>query len=391
MRSSTALLLVALAACHARAQETEPVRAIDHGREVAPATWECTAGHPVAKHKISLQAGALTYTFLASGCQDPSHGEEHPCNEGTFGMPSPTSANWYWGGFLRVLVNGSEATTRAQRDMRVLEDGPRGSFQTVWSHPDAEVGLRLVLRPGSNHVDGLLVWRPREGATVDSVALRLTCYPSFFTAAQHRKGERHCATPRTDQAETSTLELVPAEDPWLYYYDAVFDTARGEGSGPCAALFDPVGVAAGRVRIGDYAVVTEVDLTPAAGSARLAFYDFTGHTNAEAEAYLRDRGQSDLDDLRALDFRPAAARAFDEAKLRTEALDLVAKAAADGEALRPQVLELLARVSTLRTAAEGGDWVAEADLCSALADSQDLFWKLRTFAALNSPETIEAP
>jgi hypothetical protein len=79
------------------------------------------------------------------------------------------------------------------------------------------------------------------------------------------------------------------------------------------------------------------------------------------------------------------ARAVDAEGLRTEATGLLEKAGDDGEALKPQVLDLLAKVSTLKAAADGGDWVAEADLCTALAGSRDLFWKLRTFAVLNSP------
>jgi hypothetical protein len=388
MRSSNVALLTILTVIPIRAwcaDEAASVHVSDMGREVAPATWECTAGHLVAKQKVMLQTGATAYTFLASGCQDPSHQGKHPCAEGNFGMPGPTAANWYWGGFLRIEVNGSEATVCDIRDLRVLEEGPRGSFQIIWSHPDAEVGLRLLMEAGSNHVDADLVWRPREGVTVQSVSLVLTCYPSFFTAAQHRKGERHCATPRTDQAETSSLMLQPSEDTYLYYYDTVFDVARGEGGGPCALVLDPASVRAGRVDIGDYAVQTRLDLAPEAGEARLGLYDFTGLTNAAAGEYLRASATADLTHLTQLDFRPEPARAVDVEGLRTEATGLLEKAGDDGEALKPQVLDLLAKVSTLKAAADGGDWVAEADLCTAFAGSRDLFWKLRTFAVLNSP------
>lgn len=388
MRSSHLALLTILTLTPLRASsadEAASVRVSDMGREVTPATWECTAGHPIAKQKVTLQTGSTAYTFLASGCQDPSHQGKHPCAEGNFGMPGPTAANWYWGGFLRIQVNGSEATVCDIHDLRVLEDGPRGSFQIVWSHPDAEVGLRLLMEAGSNHVDADLVWRPREAAQVQSVSLVLTCYPSFFTAAQHRKGERHCTTPRTDQTEASSLTLQPAEDLYLYYYDTVFDTAKGEGAGPCALVLDPTAIRGGRVDVGDYAVLTTLDLAPEAGEARLGLYDFTGLANAAAEEYLHGHASADLAHLTQLDFRPEPARALDAERLRAEATGLLEQAGDDGEALKPQVLDLLARVSALKAAADGGDWIAEADLCTALAGSRDLFWKLRTFAALNSP------
>jgi len=379
-----ALALALLAGRAPCADEPPQVSVADTGSANTPATWECTAGHPIAKRTISLQCGALNYGFLISGCQDPSHNGKHPCAEGNFGMPSPTSANWYWGGFLRVLVNGSDATVCDLRDVRVLERGPRGSFQVIWAHPDAEVGLRLMMVAGENHVDADFIWKPREGATVQTIALQLTCYPSFFTTSRHRQGERHCGTPRIDQKEPSTLEIQPADDTYLYYYDAVFDVAKGEGDGPCAVVLDPTGVAGGSVAIGDYAVQTTLNLKPEAGQARLALCDFTGHTNADAEAYLKDHGATDLAALAKADFRPEPVRGLQPDRLRTDALNLLAQAADDGKALEPKVMELLTTVDTLKATADQGDWIAEADLSTALLNSADLFWKLRTFAALNA-------
>ncbi len=384
------VLLVALAGTAAAgavfaAETAQAVKVSDAGPNMNAATWECTAGHQIEKRRITLDSGVRRYTFLVSGCQDPSHEGKHPCAEGNFGMPDPTSANWYWGGFLRVLVNGSDATVCDRKDLRVIEQGNRGAFQIVWAHPDAEVGLRLMMLPGANHVLAGLVWKPTEGAALDTIRVRLTCYPSFFTAARNRKGERHCQTPRIDQVEPTTLELQPEKDIYLYYYDAVFDVAAGEGDGPCAALVSPAGVQGGRVTIGGYAVQTEIDLTPEAGQARLAFYDFTGLSNTEAETYLRSHAAQDLTELGETDFRPEPVRQLDFERLRSEALKLVADAAEDGKAFEPRVQELLSKITELKGKADGGDWMAEADIATTLSDSEDLFWKLRAFAALNSP------
>ena len=59
-------------------------------------------------------------------CVDPSHGDERPAAEGNFGMPARTSANWYWGGFLNILINGKDATRYRLADLRVMETGRRG-------------------------------------------------------------------------------------------------------------------------------------------------------------------------------------------------------------------------------------------------------------------------
>jgi len=387
MRHVSVLLVSLVAAVVGRggAQGGGTVKVTDGGTQLNDATWECVAGHSIAKRKITLDSGARRYTFQISGCQDPSHEGKHPCAEGNLGMPEPVADNWYWGGFLRVLVNGTDATVCDIRDLRVTEQGSRGAFQIVWSHPDAEVGLRLLMLPGGNHVLADFVWKPTPGVAVQSIGLQLTCYPSFFTAARHRQGERHCRTPRVDQAQPTTLTLDPAQDTYLYYYDAVFDVAAGEGDGPCAALVAPAGVAGGRVLIGDYAVQTELDLKPEAGEARLAFYDFAGLTNAEAGGYLKEHGAGDLSELEQMDFRPEAVRALNVEQLRTEALKLIADAAEDGQALEPQVRALLDKLGELNTRATAGDWIAEADMATALLDSEDLLWRLRAFAALNSP------
>ena len=361
------------------------VSVADTGMTTGAATWECTAGHTVEHHSITLDSGKRRYTLQYQGCIDPSHGEHRPASEGNFGMPEPTPANWYWAGFLRVIVTGTDAVAYRVSDMRVTERGSRGAFQVLWEHPDAQVGLRLLMTPGSNHLQGLLVWKPKPGATLKTVTAELRCYPSFFTAANHRAGERHCGTPRIDLAQPKTLDLVPAQDTYLFYYDTVFDPARGEGDGPCAAVVAPAGVTGGSVNIGDYAVMTNLQLDPAAGQARLAFYDFTGQTNAEAAAYLKAHAAADLAELIATDFRPETVRQTDPERLRQEAEQLLADAGDDGKAMRPKVDELLTQVAALKAKGDTGDWKAEADLADAVMGSSDLFWKLRIFAALNKP------
>ena len=359
------------------------VSVIDGGSQVHPTIYECTRGHKVENHLITLDSGAVKYGFRYSGCLDPSHGDQRPSAEGNFGMPAPSSANWYWGGFLYISVKGKEATRCPLSDLRVTERGRRGAFQILWAHPDADVGVRLMMLPGANHVMAHVVWKPRPQAAVTSVAARLVCYPSFFTTSRHRRGDRHCQTPRIDKHEPETLKLQPDKDTYLYFYDTVFDVAKGEGDGPCAALVAPGAVQSGRVQIGDYAVTTQLTFKPEAGQARLAFYDFTGRKNAEAEAYLKAHAVEDLSRLVEADFRPEAVRQLQADRLKAEATRLLAAAADDAKPYQAKVEGFLARVAALKPSAEQGDWKAEAELATVLADSADLFWKLRAMAVLN--------
>ncbi len=355
----------------------------DTGPSRHPATWECTAGHPVEVRDFTIDPGGVAYGFHYSGCQDPSHGEERPSAEGNFGMPRPARCNFYAGGFIGIVINGKDAVRHRVVDMQVIETGPRGSLQLVFAHPDATVGLRLAMLPGGNHLLALINWTPREGATIDTVQVKLTCYPSYFTTFNKREGDRHCRTPRTDEPQGKSLAIEPAQDAWLYYYDTVFDVAKGEGEGPCATLLASEGLTGGSVYLGGYGVSTTLNYNPAAGQARLGFYDFAGRTNADAQAYLEASGAADLAELQALDFRPEAVRTLDLAKFRAETERYLAEAKDDGQALRPKLDALLRQLTEQSAKATAGDWQAEAALSKLLRDSDDLLWKLRIFAMLN--------
>jgi hypothetical protein len=366
------------------AQDPGGATARDGGPQTSLSVWECqNSAHTILKRNVSLENALVRYGFQFAGCQDPSHEGKHPCSEGNFGMPEPVSCNWYWCGFMRIEINGTDAALYTIDDLRVTDSGARAGFQVIWAHPDAEVGLRLMLRPGSNHVEGDLTWKPREGANLRTISLKLTCYPSFFTTSQQRKGERHCQTPRVDCAEGQPMDLQPTQDTWLYYYDAIFDMARGEGEGPCAAMVAPEAFLGGSVQITDYPVLTTVDLKPEVGEARLAFWDFAGKTNAEAREYLDTNGARDLADLQVADFRPLTVQRLHLADLQAEVNRLVAEAAEEGAALKPRADELLGKLTTLQEKAGAGDWRAQAEMASLVLGSEDLMWKLRIFAALN--------
>ena len=98
----------------------------DGGSQINPVTFECTSGHKAETRLVTLDSGAVKYTFRYCGCTDPSHGDQRPAAEGNFGMPGPTTANWYWGGFLNVLINGKDATRYRLADLRVTETGHAG-------------------------------------------------------------------------------------------------------------------------------------------------------------------------------------------------------------------------------------------------------------------------
>jgi hypothetical protein len=190
-------------------------------------------------------------------------------------------------------------------------------------------------------------------------------------------------TPRTDQNQVSTLDLVPGEDASLLFYDTIFDVANGEGDGPCGVVISQDGFTGGRVSIAAYPVTSYIDFDASTGQAKLAFYDFAGMPNADAKAYFAEHGQADLAELEATDFRPSPVQRLTFAEFEAETNALLAGAADDGEALRPEIEELVADVKANTEKGAAGDWQAEAALAGLLINSEELLWKLKIFAMLN--------
>jgi len=81
-------------------------------------------------------------------------------------------------------------------------------------------------------------------------------------------------------------------------------------------LFAPESVQTAKFNVGGYSVDTELVCKPEARSVRLAFWDLTKATNAQALATFEERAASWLEQLRGLDFTPVTVGEFDpEAEL----------------------------------------------------------------------------
>ncbi|MBI3922455.1 MAG: hypothetical protein HY318_13620, partial [Armatimonadetes bacterium] len=101
----------------------------DSGSQYSQATSQKHSGHKWERRTMALENSLARYSFLYSACVDPSHPNDRAFDEGYFGMPGPSSCNWYHGGFLSLNLNGRDIGTVPLADMRVIETGTRGSFQ----------------------------------------------------------------------------------------------------------------------------------------------------------------------------------------------------------------------------------------------------------------------
>jgi hypothetical protein len=186
----------------------------------------------------------------------------------------------------------------------------------VWHHPLASVRARFVGLPGQ---DGLLCEIALEPkAEITSITVGCRCYPSFFTAWNHRDGARRIQTPGTLIEQGTAVTVPAAENWWAIHYDEVFDVAKGEGDGPCAMMALPQEATDIHFAPQSYQVDTRISYPADVRRLHLAFWKFPGSSNAEVLARFPEQAPVVRETLETTDFRPAAVRDLDVAALRAE-------------------------------------------------------------------------
>ena len=344
-----------------------------------------TGDHPnhlFREQTATFDLGDLTYAIGYKACVDEAHGDQVAPLEGYLGMPRPCSCNWYHGGFLAVIVNGHDIGTTRLSSMMVVENGARAVLDMVWHDPLADVRVRIVGLPGADHLICDIALDPRQ--EIESVALALRCYPSYFTSYHHRDGARRIQTPAELVEQGQNVTLPAAENWWALYYDEIFDVALGEGEGPCALLIPSDEATEVRFAPGGYSVETAITYPPDTRQMRLAVWDFKGVTNADALARMRACADEVLAEL-GQDFTPPSLTEFDFAAARDEINKVLANPQGR-EALGEQADEverwLAERAPAVEHGAQGASVSDEEQLLQSIDRFNDLKWQVRIIGLL---------
>jgi len=374
----TALAAFSWALCAAAVPRGEASVGTD-GLHLKPITSGPHAGKKHAEQAFTFALGKRLYRLRYVAAVDPAQpGKAFPA-EGYLGMPAPCSCNWYHGGFLFVRVNGRDVGEASLHAGLVAETGSRAIADLVWDAEPARVRVRFAGLPDDDKLLCEIALEPKE--EVKDLRVLLRCYPSFFTAWHRRAGDRKVATPAGTLDQGQRVELPAAQHGYAVYYDTVFDVARGEGEGPCAALFGRGAIRAVKFDVGSYAVGTELVCRPDARSVRLAFWDMPNVANEAALASFRRSARTWADELHAFDFTPAAVRGFEpEAELATlgqltRAPEVRTALGAKAEAYRKQIEALASRSGTLGI-------LDENRLLGFLSGYREFLWELKLAALL---------
>jgi len=387
-----AVCLAALGAGEGRAADVAKAALVsvnDPGATTTAGRHPGHEGHEYLSRSITMDTGRTRYGIRYGACVDKAHGDKVVPYEGYIGMPLPTSCNWYHGGFLFIVINGADIGATRLKGMRVAEGGERGAVDMVWDADAALVKARFLTLANDDKLLVEISLRPKK--EIKSLALRMRCYPSFFTSHHKRFGERavtSAVTTRLQGPEAVTAEIAPEKEWWLFYADNVFDVARKEGEGPCAMLFLPEQCVRGSMHITNYPVETSLELKPSVRSIRLAFWDFKGRTNADALASLKAGAEQTQAALRSTDFLNRAIATWNLAKEKAEAEKLMGQLK-DATKTRQKLSALFDRMVALqrelRSQAGSGGWVdddKEAELVGLIPQYEQAKWDLKFEALL---------
>ena len=231
-------------------------------------------GKMVPKTTINLATGVADYQFEYA-CLRDDQGRRVEAGQplAELGMPKPSAANWYSGGFLDVVLQGTGLVNVAPEITTLQRPAGRAGVQFVWPHPAGKVTAQFLTCSFDPYLYVLLELPP--GATRE---IKLLCYPNSFAPPR----DRWLTTAARDLPHRDNLreDLAAAERAWVLYSDRSADPLRPPANGPCGLVLLPDQVAGVRLEMGvaerpdwpamqNYGVLTTV--TPAANATRLGF------------------------------------------------------------------------------------------------------------------------
>ena len=386
--AQTAFLMISSLRAQDVPVDTRPAVIATSGKpRISSSYYDKHKGHRYERQTTTMDGGKIGYALHYRACVDECHGDRVGIVEGYIGLSAPCNANWYGGGFLKLKLNGEDVGSWRLADRRVTDQGERGACQYVWETPVATVRFRFILLPGARYLCAELAWTPKQ--PIERAEVNLLCFPSFFTTARNRTGERHVISNVKDVPQGKQFSIDPSRESYLFYCDSIFDVARGEGAGPCALWFDPEVVSGGRASVGSYGVGTLLKLRPEKNAVRLAFWEFPGASNDEALSALKDDVARISEDLPRLDTTPLALARLDASKKAGEMTAMLSELGSADSHLKDRIRGLL-DVLSKRQVATGApaEWQAEVAVLDALPKLEEALWQLRIQALLEEADAI---
>ncbi|MGD9496685.1 MAG: beta-galactosidase, partial [Armatimonadota bacterium] len=184
----------------------------------------------------------------------------------TIGMTEPSSANWYWQGFIKWTFDDESLHTRPAQFRVVREYGQDGMVEYAWDTPVVRATLRVAMVTGSDKLLMFGSYQPKQ--PVRNVRLQLAVYPASFDQPRNRRVTTALGT--REPGETFDLDLL--RERWVLFEDL---TEGRPGSGSAGLLIGtPQSIERITIPVGDYGITPTIVLPSEGGSFALGLYDF---------------------------------------------------------------------------------------------------------------------
>ena len=229
------------------------------------------------------------------------------------GMTGPSQPNWYYQAFFNWQFDDESIHLRPAKMTVVRESGESGMVEYSWETANASVWIRFAMVSGS---DKLLVFGGYEpkGPPIERAFLKFVCYPAFFPTPR----ERAVTTALGTRRPGDRIDLDLAQERWVLYED----TSRPGAGSAGMIIGTPDVFESVEIPVGDYGIVTTLELKPEARRFAVALYDFPSMPDYQQTrdyfTRLGDREAEALTQMAAGDLdAPLPAMPVDEERVET--------------------------------------------------------------------------
>jgi len=374
------------------------VTVTDHGVKVS----DLPGNRKLSRQEIALTCGKTAYALAFQSIQHNDKDGKPVRHEGTIAVDDRTGAlgqdkgyGWYPTDTFRVFVNGVDLHATGGRivDTRIREQGRNALVETTLVHPKASARVRLAYKPGQEGIDVQVILLPRAGTTVKTFSVRLSCYPAFFTTWNKRRGDRWVVTPkraieeprepgldmnaRTWKHVVRHVDLDPAKEWRLFYYDKFFNSPNGNRKGVCGLVVRPKELRTIGLDVSDYEIVTRLTAKPGQTVMRFTLWQRNERDYGPPLANFPAIAAGIAKRLaNKLLFSPTGIVGFDKTA-ESHALTALEKKSAKGVALREPLNGAIRAVDRFRAAPMARLLSAEAAAETAIREYRRAFWAVR--------------
>lgn len=181
--------------------------------------------------------------------------DSRPDKVSPIAMVEPISANFYYGGFMRIRYFSASTGTLSPTFGKATTSQSGPGVEARWDLGDERVVVGFEIVPKSEALM-LDISGSAKSRTPDDIAVRLLTYPQSFNRGLERANYALCADGEIVAAGRSRSIEEPVR--WLYLADARFIG----GKGGAAVGVAPDQVRSMNVHVGGYAVMVDLIFAP---------------------------------------------------------------------------------------------------------------------------------